>query len=384
MKRTLPTHSRTFIRWRRCAAAQRRGGSGYHKRIYYASEFYFKRYYEFGLLYGAESEPRRADGDLRPAACGYDTGYEKVSPAPMIVAGQGEDGANYTLIRVFNSSQACISQFLAFPPEVKGGVLVKAGHASSGQALIAAAAYDASKNAAKTIKVFDTAGSLRYSFTPQGVEAPFTIEIGKFLPGSDKDYLFVASKLSGGDGSKYELYDLDDGSFVKSIDGAFDNSIAAQRITLSASSEEGDDVQKLIITFKESKAVYYLDCGDSSWTKSEIRLPDNATGVYASAFSGELVASLDGDTFSNVRIYGSGASDNLEGSLLNVGYKENRFYSTYAEDNPEGYVDYAAFNHIRTDLANGVINSLNELATEETEALWNIWKMRYMRTGNTS
>lgn len=57
----------------------------------------------------------------------YDTGYEKVSPAPMIVAGQGEDGANYTLIRVFNSSQACISQFLAFPPEVKGGVLVKAG-----------------------------------------------------------------------------------------------------------------------------------------------------------------------------------------------------------------------------------------------------------------
>ena len=299
----------------------------------------------------------------------YDTGYEKVSPAPMIVAGQGEDGANYTLIRVFNSSQACISQFLAFPPEVKGGVLVKAGHASSGQALIAAAAYDASKNAAKTIKVFDTSGSLRYSFTPQGVEAPFTIEIGKFLPGSDKDYLFVASKLSGGDGSKYELYDLDDGSFVKSIDGAFDNSIEAQRITLSASSEEGDDVQKLIITFKESKAVYYLDCGDSSWTKSEIRLPDNATGVYASAFSGELVASLDEDTFSNVRIYGSGASDNLEGSLLNVGYKENRFYSTYAEDNPEGYVDYAAFNHIRTDLANGVINSLNELATEETEAL---------------
>ena len=52
-------------------------------------------------------------------------------------------------------------------------------------ALIAAAAYDASKNAAKTIKVFDTAGSLRYSFTPQGVEAPFTIEIGKFLPGSE-------------------------------------------------------------------------------------------------------------------------------------------------------------------------------------------------------
>lgn len=86
-------------------------------------------------------------------------------------------------------------------------------------------------------------------------------------------------------------------------------------------------------------------------------------------FPEELIASLDEDTFSNVRIYGSGASDNLEGSLLNVGYKENRFYSTYAEDNPEGYVDYAAFNHIRTDLANGVINSLNELATEETEAL---------------
>lgn len=301
----------------------------------------------------------------------YDTGYEKVSQAPMIVAGQGEDGANNTLIRVFNTSQACTSQFLAFPADVQGGVIVKTGNSSSGQALIAAAAYDATRNAAKSIKVFDTYGSLRYSFTPQGVEAPYTIEIGKFLPGSDKNYIFVASKFSDGSGSKYELYDLDDGSFKKSVNGGFEKGVKSQRITLAAYSQDGEDseYQKLIVTFLESKAVYYLDCSDSSWTKSDIQLDRNASGVYDSAFPGELVASLKEDTFSNVKIYGSGVSENLDGNLLNVGYKENRFYSTYAKPNPDGYVDYAEFNHIRTDLGNGVTEKLNKFGKAELQEL---------------
>ncbi len=302
---------------------------------------------------------------------GYDTGYEKVSQAPMIVAGQGENGANNTLVRVFNRNQACVSQFLAFPSDVKGGVIVKTGRSSSGCALIATAANDATLNAAKCIKVFDTYGSLRYSFTPRGVEAPYTMEVGPFLPGGEKDYIFVASKFSGGNGSKYELYDINDGTFVKSINGSFDSSVKPQRITLSDYSPNGEnsDYQKLIVTFKESRAVYYLDCADSSWVKSEIRLSDNATGVYDSAFSGELVASLDENTFSNVRIYGSGTSDNLDGNLLNVGYKENRFYSTYADSNPEGYIDYAAFNHIRTDLSNGVTEKLNQFNPQKLDKL---------------
>ncbi|MFR1518938.1 MAG: hypothetical protein ACLSVG_09250 [Clostridia bacterium] len=303
----------------------------------------------------------------------YDTGYEKVKQAPMIVAGQGENGANNTLVRVFNSSQACVAQFLAFPPEVQGGVIVKTGRSSSGQALIAAAAYDASLHAAKTIKVFDTFGSLRYSFAPKGVEAPYSIAVGKFLQGSDQNYIFVASKFSDGSKSKYELYNIDDGSFVKSIQGGFDSSIGSQRITLSAYSPDGEhsEYQKLIVTFLDSKKVYYLDCNDSTWTKAELRLADHATGVYDSAFPGELVASLDEDTFSNVQIYGSGVSENLDGSLLNVGYKENRFYSTFAENNPDGFVDYAEFNHIRTDLGNGVIDKLNGYGKQKLDALLN-------------
>lgn len=299
------------------------------------------------------------------------TGYEKVSKAPMIVAGQGENGTNNTLIRVFNESQACTAQFLAFPPEVQGGVIVKAGKSAAGQNLIVAAAYDGTKNSAKSIKVFDTFGSLRYSFAPKGVEAPFAIQTGKFIEGSDKDYIFVASKFSDGVNAKYELYDIDNGSFVKSIDGGFDKNIKSQRIVLSdySAEDENTSYQKILVTFKESKTVYILDCSKSKWEASNVQLGENATGAYGSAFSGQIIASLDEDTFSNVQVYGSGASDHLEGELVNVGFKENRFYSTFAKKNPEGYVDYAEFNHIRADLNSGVMDKLNRIGEGNTAAV---------------
>lgn len=303
---------------------------------------------------------------------GYDTGYEKVDKAPMIVAGQGESNTNNTLVRVFNNAQACTAQFLAFPPEVTGGVQVKAGTSSWGQPLIATAAFDATLNAAKCIKVYDTFGTLVYSFTPEGIEAPYTIEVGKFIKGSDKEQIFVASKLAGSD-TVYGLYDIDNGSFIQSVNGGFDSKISAQRVTLSAylPSGEASEYQKIIVTFLESKAVYYLDCTDSSWTLSDIKLTDDVTGVYASAFDGGLIASLSEDTFSNVRIYGTGVSDNLEGSLINVGYKENRFYSTFAENNPDGYVDFAQFQHIRTDLANNVLSKLGTVSLRKVEKTLN-------------
>lgn len=322
-------------------------------------------YTEPNLQLGVQTEIYGAQLD------GFDTGYEKVDKAPMIVAGQGESGLNNTLVRVFNSAQACTAQFLAFPADVTGGVQVKAGTSSWDQPLIVTAAFDAALNSAKCIKVYDTFGTLAYSFTPKGVEAPYTIEVGKFIRGSDKEQIFVASKLSDGSASSYELYDIDNGSFVKSVKGGFNGKISTQRITLSAYSPDGEDseYQKIIVTFLESKAVYFLDCTESSWTASDIKLDGNVTGVYASAFDGGLVASLSEDTFSNVRIYGSGVSDSLEGSLVNVGYKENRFYSTYAGNNSDGYVDYAEFNHLRTDLSNGVVSRIGRYSEQKLDRM---------------
>ncbi len=305
---------------------------------------------------------------------GFDTGFEKVDKAPAIVAGQGEDSANHTLIRIFNESQACTAQFLAFPPDITGGVQVKTGISTGGSPLIVAASFDTIYNSAKCIKVFDTFGTLRYTFTPKDTEPPYVIEVGHFTGGENERQIFVASKFSGSD-THYSLYSLDDGSFISDVKCGAKGRISAQRITLDdiAPSENGGR-SRVLITFLDSKDVYYIDCESSEWTDAGIKLDDNATGVYGSAFDGGLIASLSENTFSNVRIYGSGVSEGLEGSLLNVGYKENRFYSTYAEDNPDGYVDYASFLHIRTDLSNGVIGAVGDYSGKDMNSVTEIMR----------
>lgn len=297
---------------------------------------------------------------------GFATEYESVPKAPVIAAGQGNSKTNNTLVRVFNEEQACTAQFLAFAPEVKGGVQVRLGASDSGKLLIAAAAYDASLKSAQSIKVFDSFGTLIYSFVPKNIKAPYNIEIGKFISDSDKYYLFVSPMTADGKNSTFELYDLTDGSFKKTVKGGFDSGVKKQKITLSSFSPDADrtKTEKIIVTFTDSNKVYYLDCNDSSWTNADITLSENITGIYSSAFKGEILGSVSEEVYSNICVYGSGVSENAseeikKGVLLNVGDKENHFYSTYAESNPDGYVDFGAFNHLRTDLSNAAMDEVS-------------------------
>lgn len=283
----------------------------------------------------------------------FDTGYEKVSKAPMLVAGQGKHANNNTLVRVFNESQACISQFLAYDADVKGGVQVKAGITQSGKALIVTSAYDGTLNSAKTIKVFDKYGTLCYSFKPDGLEAPYTIEVGKFLSDNKEDCISVSSMNYNG---VIHLYDLKDGSFIKTVSGVSDKKLEGQEIKLSTI-QETSEKEQIIATFIKSRKVFKLDCNTSQWTQEGISLSENVTGVYASAFDGELAASLNEDIFSNLKIYGTGNSAGEERNL-NVGDKENHFYSSVAEKDTDGYVEYASFQHIRTDLDNLAVNGV--------------------------
>jgi len=286
----------------------------------------------------------------------FDTGYEKVSKAPMIVAGQGKNANNNTLVRVFNKSQACISQFLAYDADVKGGVQVKAGVTESGKERIVTAAYDGTLNSAKAIRVFDKYGTLCFSFKPEGIGAPYAIEVGKFLDGSKESYIFVSSLNYNG---VVHLYSLKDGSFIKTVKGVSDNKLVNQEIVLS--SENLGSKEQLLVTFMQSRKVFRLDCDNSQWSDAGISLSENVTGIYASAFGGELAASLNEETFSNIKIYGTGSSYE-ETKDLNVGDKENHFYASAAEKNSDGYVEYASFQHLRTDLTNSAIYGLESYA----------------------
>ena len=316
----------------------------------------------------------------------FDTGYEEVSKAPMLVAGQGKHSNNNTLVRVFNESQACISQFLAYDADVKGGVQVKAGVTQSGKALIVTAAHDGTLNSAKAIRVFDKYGTLCYSFKPDSIEAPYTIEVGKFLSDNQEDCIFVSSMNYNG---LIHLYDLKDGSFIKTVSGIGDKKFEGQEIKLSVIQEKSSEKEQLIVSFMQSRKVFQLDCNASQWTDKGLSLSENVTGVYASAFDGELAASLNEETFSNLKIYGTGSTAGTPKDL-NVGDKENHFYSSCAPKGKDSYVEYAPFRHFRTDLDNpavngvakalGGINGVEKYLEERTYSDWEYVLSRYNKS----
>lgn len=307
---------------------------------------------------------------------GFDTGYEQVADGPMIIAGQGENKNNNTIVRVFNTKQTCVAQFLAFPSSVKGGVDVKAGKLpGTDDILIATAAYDSSIRAARSIKVFDTFGTLCYSLIPEGIEAPYAIEVGNFTGKSGEMCLFVTSRNFNPGKTKCALYNLKDGSFIKTIKGGFNKNLSTQKIVVSSfASSTALDKAELAMSFSVSGDVYYLNCEkNGTWTKAEYILSQNATAIYDSAFDGQLLAATTGDTTSEIIIYGSPDSGINGASMLNVGHKENMFYSTYAEESDTSYVDYAKFNHMRTDYDNAAIYNIRYLNDEKLANIDEYW-----------
>ena len=297
---------------------------------------------------------------------GFDTKYEEVADAPIIIAGQGEDNDNNTIVRVFNAQQTCIAQFLAYPSEVKGGVDVKAGKLPGTEdILIVTAPYKADINAAKGIRVYDYSGSLCYGFVPEDIEAPYAIEVGNFTGKADEMCIFVTSRSYTPGKTKCALYNLEDGSLIKDVTPKGVSKASTQKITLSAFSDDADmNKQQLIFSFGTTGDVYYMNCAEQSWEKAAFTLPESVTAVYDSAFVGQLLASTTGDTFSELVVYASPGSDIESGNFLNVGKKENMFYSTFAETSDTSYVTYGKFNHLRTDFENNAFKKVANLSKE--------------------
>lgn len=306
---------------------------------------------------------------------GYDTGFEQVADGPMIVAGQGQNDNNNTIVRVFNAQQTCTSQFLAYPSQVKGGVDVKAGKIpGTDDVLIVTAPYTADVNAALSVKVFDSIGSLYYGFVPEGIEAPYAIEVGNFTGKKDEMCIFVTSRNFVAGKTKCALYNLADGSYIGNVTPKKMEKLSAQNITLSTFSDDVDlNKQQLIFTFESTGDVYYMNCIDKSWTKADFTLPENVRAVYDSAFSGQLIASTTGETFSEIIVYAAPNSTIESGSIINVGKKENVFYSTFAEKNDDLYVTYGKFNHIRTDFDSKAFKNINKISETQKENMDLYW-----------
>lgn len=292
-----------------------------------------------------------------------------VTPGPSLVAGEGKNAANHTVVRVFNQQQACTAQFLAFDASVTGGVQVAAGCTTTTigkEVLIATAAFDNTTGKAGTVRVFDTFGTLRMELSPAGIEAPYTIVTGHFLSSTEDDVLMVTTATLTENGRKiFYFYSLSDGSLLRSF--ALDCSFAPAGETVQVSKRENaEGVDNMILFFAGRKEAYEGNADDVAFAWSGVQLPLNATGVYASSRAGEkyivtIAKTKEEANISYVTVYDTTSGE--WGKLMDVGFKENVLYATLAEDNNFSYVDHGNFQHIRTDLSNGVMGKLNSASS---------------------
>ena len=318
-------------------------------------------------------------------------GDANVKAGPAIVAGQGAHPDNYTLVRVFNRQQAKTAQFLAFPPDVRGGVRVSAVTYSLGdseETLIAAAAFRNEGTLSDTVRVFDTAGVVRAAFVPDGIKAPYTLLSGRFAGGSGDEYLAVSGadiSVSGGTATvRINIYSLADMTLRDTLvfEAETGDDGTAGNLTAELSIRPGVDNDGIIVYIPALNRAVVCDPVKKTAAPFASGLPGDATGVYSSAFGdGFIVTAKDeGNAFSYVYNYPGTVSG---GDRMNVGWRENRFYSTFAADNPDGYVDRMTFNHVRTDLAAKILNRLGNpekarsVLTDSDQNVVKNWMVRF-------
>ncbi len=112
---------------------------------------------------------------------------------PRIVAGEGAHSNNHTVVRILSPYQVCETQFLAYPPKVRGGVGVDAGLGGDGMPFIAAWPLMSSKEV--NIRLFNRhGGRIGEIAVPGRIKPPFTVAVGDFEPGLPGEEIAVASQ----------------------------------------------------------------------------------------------------------------------------------------------------------------------------------------------
>lgn len=287
-----------------------------------------------------------------------------VEEGPALVAGEGRNENNHTLVRVYNRSQACIAQFLAFDSRVTGGVQVAAGtysHEGTQNTVIATAPYLNEYKAARKVRIYDTWGTLRTEIAPDSrIAAPYVIATGHFLPDVADEVLLITSAATDQNGYLWMSFcSLRDGSVYKTC--RLDCSFAKEDSILLSVRENDTKPDHIILYFTQKNCAYEGNAAEMQLENIGIQLPANASGVYPSANFGEkyivtLKKAADTENQSFVTIYDY--SENVWGNLVDVGFRENVFYSNLAEDNDSGYVDHMIFRHLRVEFGCGALGKV--------------------------
>ncbi|MBQ6021123.1 MAG: beta-galactosidase [Clostridia bacterium] len=259
----------------------------------------------------------------------------EVALGPAIVAGQGEDAANYTVVRVFDQYQTLHTQFSAYPATVRGGVQVAA--ARSGDKFRILTAPFTSKEV-RELRCYDANGAFLFPVSPSG-DAPFAIASGAFL--GEEDVFAVTSRNCSEKKRVIEFFSAEDGSLISSEKLPV-RLIAGVLLSADRVCEDGD---ALLIYAEDNILAYRFGREGLSELSLAVK---RVNGIYASAFGGYM-ATYDADdinkAFSETTEYKDG-----EVKTVNVGAKENLFVSTAADEGGE-YVKKGQFWHTRLEFA---------------------------------
>ncbi len=327
---------------------------------------------------------------------GYGKGLETGKTMPVIIAGEGRNSENHTLIRVFNRYSAKTAQFLAFSADVKGGVRVAAAKVD-GRIVVAASAFDGRSPETKSVKVFDEYGMPYMVITPEFKDrAPYVILTGDF-DGSCQERLLVAAEKADSDGNiPFAIYSLKEIKLISTGTAALGASAAGHEIEIAKSTKAGS-ADGFIVTDRNSNEVYrgtvYAvseGTGSVEFLKVNFNIDGTAAFVAQSAFSEDsLIVSIAKDSSdanrSYIRVFGG--EDDVYGDKIDIGVYENIFYwytvnSNMKLDAVKGlnvsntdYIKSAEFQHIRTDLAGKIITVLSQKRLQLlAEANYSDWR----------
>ena len=115
--------------------------------------------------------------------------------APRIVAGEGAHPDNHTVVRILSPYQVCETQFLAYPPAIRGGVGVEAGTGKDGEPFIVA--WPLVSETTRELRIFNKHGGwVGQIQVPRVLAAPFTVAVGDFDKGIRGDEIAVADKVA--------------------------------------------------------------------------------------------------------------------------------------------------------------------------------------------
>jgi len=113
---------------------------------------------------------------------------------PVIVAGEGEHPDNHTVVRIFSKYQVQESQFLAFAPEVRGGVGINS--VALGADKYGFVCHPLTDKNTNTVKLFNRYGGLIQEINVDGIQPPFIVAAGDFYKGNEGAEIAVTSRYS--------------------------------------------------------------------------------------------------------------------------------------------------------------------------------------------